>query len=215
MNRFLDAATGYPTAILSVLLLVVVGYWVLAMMGWVDFDSGDVDIELQSQADVDAGELSTLAGYVMALGLNGVPFSVAVSLLVLLSWTVSCMAGEWLMPWVPTLPLQLLVGTGVLLASVGLGIVLTAQLIKPMRGLFVTHQAVGNASLVGQACKILSQSVDDRMGYAEVSQRGAGLQIRVWADAPNTLRKGVVAHILEYDEVRNRYLVQQAPPEDR
>ena len=215
MNRFLDAATGYPTAILSVLLLVVVGYWVLAMMGWVDFDSGDVDIELQSQADVDAGELSTLAGYVMALGLNGVPFSVAVSLLVLLSWTVSCMAGEWLMPWVPTLPLQLLVGTGVLLASVGLGIVLTAQLIKPMRGLFVTHQAVGNASLVGQACKILSQSVDDRMGYAEVSQRGAGLQIRVWADAPNTLRKGVVAHILEYDEVRNRYLVQQVPPEDR
>jgi hypothetical protein len=211
MDRFMDAAISYPTAILSVLLLVVVGYWLLAMMGWIDFDSGDIDIELHSQADMDAGELSTLAGYVVALGLNGVPFSVAASLLVLLSWTASCLAGEWLMPWVPTLALQLLVGTVVLFASVALAIVVTAQLIKPLRGLFVTHQAVENASLVGQTCKILSQSVDARMGYAEVSQLGAGLQIRVWAEVPNTLRKGVIAHILEYDKAGNRYLVQQAP----
>ena len=210
MDRFIEAAVSYPTAILSVLLLVVMGYWLLAMMGWVDFDSGDVDSELQSHADADPGELSTLAGYVVALGLNGVPFSVAASILVLVSWTVSCMAGEWLMPWVPTLPLQMLVGTGVLLASVGLAIVVTAQIIKPMRGLFVTHQAVDNASLVGRTCRILSQSVDARVGYAEVAQRGASIQIRVWAEVPNLMAKGALAHILEYDEASNRYLVQQA-----
>ncbi len=214
MNRFLDAVISYPTAILSVLLLVVLGYWLLAMMGWVDFDSGDVDVELQSQADMDSGELSTLAGYVVALGLNGVPFSVAGSLLVLIAWTASAMAGEWLMPWVPTLPLQLLVGTGVLLASVGFAIVLTAQIIKPLRGLFVTHQAVANASLVGQTCKVLSQAVNDRVCYAEVAQRGASLQIRVWAEVPNSLCKGSVAHILEYDETGNRYLVQQPAVDD-
>lgn len=211
MERFISAATGYPTAILTVMLLVVVGYWLLAMLGWVDFDSSDIDLELESHADADAGELSTLAGYVMALGLNGVPFSIVVSLLVLVSWTISCMVGEWLLPWVPTVLLRTIVGTATLLASVGVAIVFTAQLIKPLRGLFVTHQAMGNASLVGQTCRIMSQTVNARQGYAEVAQRGASIQIRVWADEPNALTKGVVAHILEYDESGARYLVQQAP----
>lgn len=211
MDRFIDAAIGYPTAILTALLLVVLVYWLMALVGWVDFESSGIDMELELQADGDPGELSVLAGYVMALGLNGVPFSVVVSLLVLLSWTVSCMAGEWLMPWVPTLPLKLLAGTGVLLLSLALSLVLTARLIRPLRGLFVTHQAVANASFVGQTCTVMSQKVDQRSGYAEVAQRGANIQIRVWTPDAQGLTKGDTARILEYDDATNRYLIEPEP----
>lgn len=209
MDRLIDAAIGYPTAIFTALLLVLLVYWLLALVGWVDFESSGVDIELQ--ADGDPGELSTLAGYVAALGLNGVPFSIVVSLLVLVAWTVSCMAGQWLMPWVPTTVLQVLAGTAVLLVSVAVAIVATAWLIRPLRGLFVTHQAVGNASFVGQACTILSQKVDQRSGYAEVAQRGANVQIRVWTPAANQLSKGDVVRILEYDAAANRYQIDPVP----
>jgi hypothetical protein len=209
MDRLIDAAIGYPTAIFTALLLVLLVYWLLALVGWVDFESSGVDIELQ--ADGDPGELSTLAGYVAALGLNGVPFSIVVSLLVLVAWTVSCMAGQWLMPWVPTTVLQLLAGTAVLLVSVAVAIVATAWLIRPLRGLFVTHQAVGNASFVGQACTILSQKVNQRFGYAEVAQRGANVQIRVWTPAANQLSKGDVVRILEYDVAANRYQIDPVP----
>lgn len=209
MDRLIEAATGYPTALLTGLLLVVLVYWLLALVGWVDFESSGIDVELQ--ADGDPGELSALAGYLVALGLNGVPFSVVVSLLVLVAWTLSCMAGQWLMPWVPTLVLQLLVGTGVLLVSVALSVLITARLIRPLRGLFVTHQAVANASFVGQPCTILSLKVDQRAGYAEVSQRGANIHIRVWTPDANRLTKGDVTRILEYDEAANRYLVDAQP----
>lgn len=209
MERLIEAATGYPTAVLSALLLVVLVYWLLALVGWVDFESSGIDVELQ--ADGDPGELSALAGYVVALGLNGVPFSVVVSLLVLVAWTVSCLAGEWLMPWVPTLVLQLLVGTGVLLVSVALAIFITARLIRPLRGLFVTHQAVGNASFIGQPCTILSLKVDQRSGYAQVAQRGANIQINVWTPDANRLTKGDVTRILDYDEASGRYLVDAQP----
>lgn len=214
MESFFNAAVGYPTAILTATLLLVVGYWLLALVGWVDFDSTDIDFELQSQADMDPGELSTLAGYVVALGLNGVPFSIVVSLLVLIAWTLSCLAGQWLLPWVPTIPLHFLAGTAVLIVSAGLAVVITAQLIRPLRGLFVTQMAIGNATLVGQTCRILSQVVNRRLGYAEVAQRGASLQIRVWADIPNELKKGAMADILEYDEAAGRYLVQIARDPD-
>ncbi len=214
MDSFITAATSYPTAIYTALLLVVLGYWLIALMGWVDFDSTDVDVELQSHGDADPAELSTLAGYLVALGLGGVPFSMVVSLLVLLSWVLSCLAGEWLLPLVPTAPLQWLAGTAVLLASLGAAIVATAQVVKPMRGLFVTHNAMGNASLVGQTCRILSQQVNARHGYAEVAQRGAGIQIRVWADEPNTLAKGSTAYLLAYDAAGQRYLVREVPEAD-
>jgi hypothetical protein len=211
MDRFIDAAISYPTAVFSALLLVVLVYWLLALVGWVDFESSGIDLELELQADGDPGELSTLAGYVMACGLNGVPFSIVGSLLVLLSWTLSCLAGEWvlfretsgLMHWVG--------GSIVLLLSLAAAIPITALLIRPMRGLFVTHEALANASLVGQTCVVLSQRVDERFGRAEVAQRGANIQIRVWAQAPHTLAKGDAAQILDYDSSAGRYLVRPQP----
>lgn len=211
MDRFIDAAIGYPTAILTALLLVVLVYWLLALVGWVDFESSGIDMALELQADGDPGEISTLAGYMVAMGLSGVPFSIAVSVLVLVAWTLSCLAGEWLMPMVPTLLLQIVVGTVVLLLSVALGILATALLVRPLRGLFVTHQAMGNASLVGQTCTVMSQRVDGRHGHAEVAQRGANLQIQVHAETPNTLTKGMPAYILEYDAAANRYLIRGEP----
>lgn len=209
MGDFMGAVTGYPTAIYTVLLGVVVIYWVLAMLGMVDIEhSGlDVDVGVHTHADGDANDIGHLASFVVAFGLNGVPFSVAVSLLVLVSWTVCCLGGEWLLPLVPTLPLQLLAGTVLLVASAVIAIPVTAVAIRPLRGLFVSHTAVSNAALVGQSCRVVTGVVNEKDGRAEVARRGASLNIRVWATVPNSLKRGSQALILEYDEVAGRYLI--------
>ncbi|WP_454909021.1 ubiquinone biosynthesis protein [Variovorax gossypii] len=209
MGDFMGAVTGYPTAIYTVLLGVVVIYWLLAMLGMVDIEhSGlDVDVGVHTHADGDANDIGHLASFVVAFGLNGVPFSVAVSLLVLVSWTVCCLGGEWLLPLVPTLPLQLLAGTVLLVASAVIAIPVTAVAIRPLRGLFVSHTAVSNAALVGQSCRVVTGVVNEKDGRAEVARRGASLNIRVWATVPNSLKRGSQALILEYDEVAGRYLI--------
>ncbi|MFT3735971.1 MAG: hypothetical protein QM776_13245 [Rhodocyclaceae bacterium] len=209
MSSFLDVAFSYPTAILSALLLVVIFYWLLALVGLVDFESSDLDIDIDADAqlDGDAGDISVLASYVVAMGLNGVPFSIVVSLLVLIAWTVTALFSEWILPWVPTLLFKVLVGTVAMLAAFGVAIVITARIVKPMRKLFVTHNATSNASIVGQTCLVLTQTVDERFGRAEVSTNGASINIRVWATTPNTLSKGAVARILEYDPQASRYLI--------
>ena len=207
MGSFGDAAFGYPTAIYTALLAVVLGYWLLALVGLVDFEHSGFDVDLDVQADGDAGEISTLATYVVAMGLNGVPFSVVVSLIVLVGWTLSCLAAMWVLPLVPTTLMNVVAGTAVLLTSLAVSIIVTARLIRPMRGLFVTHAAMSNASLVGQSCTVLTQSVDEKVGRAEVRQRGAGINIRVWARSPNTLSKGSTARIADYDAGSGRYLI--------
>lgn len=211
MGHFVDATFSYPTAIWTALLGIVLVYWVLAMIGLVDFEHSHFDLDIQTHVDGQVegamDHLSTLASYIVAFGLNGVPISVAVSLIVLYSWVLSCLAGMWLLPLVPTALLGIVAGTAVLLASAALSLPLTARTIRPLRKLFVTHAALSNAALVGQLCRVITGRVDQKVGRAEVAQRGASINIRVWADGPNTLTKGSAARIVEYDASRQRYLI--------
>ncbi len=221
MSSLFAALTSFPAVVYTVLLGVVLVYWLLAIIGLVDFEAGaDVDIgaDAADAGDIgDAGDggpegLSGLAAWLVAFGLNGVPFSIVVSLLALVGWFLTGMASLTLLPLVPD-ALRWAAGAGVLLAAAALSIVIAAQLVRPMRGLFVTHRAISNAALVGQVCKVLTGVVDERQGRAEVAQRGAGINIRVWAPAPNSLRRGDAALITEYDSARQRYRIDALPPD--
>jgi len=207
MGNFSAAVFSYPTAVYTALLGIVLVYWVLAMIGLVDFEHSGLDLDIEAQADADPSELGTLASYLVAFGLSGVPFSVAVSLVVLYGWVASCLAGMWLQPLVPSGVLGWLAGTAVFGAASALAIVLSARTIRPLRKLFVTHAAISNAALVGQLCRVVTGSVDQRVGRAEVAQRGASINIRVWAREPNALTKGSSARIVDYDAERARYLI--------
>jgi hypothetical protein len=207
MTEFTTAALSFPTAVYTALLGVVLVYWLLAIVGLVDFEHSGFDVDVHPQADADPAELGTVASYVVAFGLDGVPFSVAVSLIVLYGWVASCLAGMWLQPLVPAGLLGWLAGTAVFGAASALAIVLSARTIRPLRKLFVTHAALSNAALVGQLCRVVTGSVDRRVGRAEVAQRGASINIRVWANEPNALTRGSAARIVDYDAERARYLI--------
>lgn len=208
----LTAATAFPTAIYTVLLGVVLVYWLLAIIGMVDFESSGIDLDIETHADASVDDMGTIASYVVAFGLHGVPFSIVVSLLVLVGWTLTFLAGVTLLAWVPTDILKWLVGLVVLVVAFALSIVITARLVRPLRGLFVHHTAQSNASLVGQTCRVLTGTVDERQGRAEVAQRGASINIRVWSPSPNSLKRGDSALITEYDAGTHRYLVMPLPP---
>ncbi|GAA5786699.1 hypothetical protein GCM10007860_23080 [Chitiniphilus shinanonensis] len=190
MGSFLDTITCFPTAIWTVLLGVVLVYWLAAMLGLVDIDAVDLDGEV--------GDFADLSGKLMALGLGGVPFSIVVSLIALVGWVVSGLAGQYLLAWLPDL-LRYIAGVAVLLASAAVALPVTAMALRPMRGLFVTHNAISNPALVGSACRVLTLEVTERFGRAEVATGGAGINIRVRAATPNPLTKGSQAVIIDYD----------------
>jgi hypothetical protein len=54
---------------------------------------------------------------------------------------------------------------------------------------------------------VVTGQVNQRVGRAEVAQRGASINIRVWAKEPNALTKGSSARIVDYDAERSRYLI--------
>lgn len=196
--------SSFPSAVPTVVLAVLLIYWLFSILGLVD---------LGDSLELEAGDhdLHSLAGYLVALGLGGVPISIALTVLVFFTWLFTALAHQYVLAWVPTLPLQLLAGAGVLLLAAGLAIPLSARAIRPLRGLFVKHQARSNRSLVGLHCRIVTGSVDEKFGRAEVNDSGVSINIRVWARAPNALTRNSIAVILDYDEARQQYEVQAAP----
>ncbi|WP_148714816.1 ubiquinone biosynthesis protein [Chitinolyticbacter meiyuanensis] len=198
MSSFLDTISRFPTAIWTVLLGVVLLYWIAAMVGFVDIDALDVDGE--------AGDFGDLSGKLMALGLGGVPFSIVISLITLTGWLVSCLADQYLVGWLPGW-LHYLAGAALLLLSFAVALPVTAAVLRPMRGLFVSHNAIRNPALVGSACKVLTLKVTERFGQAEVAGAGASINLRVRASTPNTLTRGTRAVIVDYDAASGSYTI--------
>jgi len=222
---FFEVILSYPTVVYTVLLGVGLVYWMFAIIGLVDFDSGgpDLDADLEPEADIHHLEaeipgsstgdspttVSTLASYLVALGLSGVPFSVVISLLALFSWVISSIATLWVLGFVPTAPLRFIVASLILIGAFTFAIPVVAICVRPMRRLFVKHSAISNASLVGQECIVLTGGVDEKFGRAEVMARGASYHIHVVADTPNNLKRGDTAFIVEYDEGAEIYRIAE------
>jgi hypothetical protein len=201
--RTWQVLTSFPTAIPTVLLIILLVYWGLSLAGV--FDLGDnIDV------DADHADLETLASWLVALGLGGVPFSIVATLLVFFTWLPTALLHEYVLGWLPAGVLQWVGGAVILLAAAALSVWLSARVVKPLRALFVKHHAPENRSLVGRTCRIVTLSVDEKFGRAEVETGGASLNIRVWASSPNSLGKDALAVIVAYDEALQQYEVQAA-----
>ena len=150
MGEFVASSLAFPTVLFSFLLLVVVGYWLLVVVGATAFD------------DTPDG----LDGTFAALGLHGVPVAVAVSLLVVLGWFAS-LAGAVLLD---RAGLSAVAVDVVLLAAALVAAWLgTRLLVAPLRPLFRTDPAVSRNDFVGRLCVIRTGRVDTDFGQAEVT----------------------------------------------
>ena len=224
MPSFWEVIASWPAIVYSVLLLVVLAYWILAVVGVFDFHHHGPEFDFHHGGDLHAGihidhdldhkpdEISELASFLMAMGLDGVPFSIVVSLLILIPWMLVCLAAQWLIPAIPFASLRGLTGVAAIVVAQMIAIPITARAIRPLRGLFVRHSALHNRALVGQRCKVLTLTVDDRFGRAEATVGNTAYNLSVRATTPNQLTRGHEAMIIEYDEDTGSYLIAPSFP---
>lgn len=220
MQEFLNIITSFPTIVLTMLMALVLLFWISAILGAIDIDffdfdvdaDIDVDIDVDADADVDGeGTASGIVGLLASLGLSGVPLSVSMSLWVLFAW-VACFFGVSLIlqhiawAWYFYYPLA----AGLLLGSIVLTVPIAALGVRPLRGLFISHQAQSSHSLVGEFCRIDSLEVTENFGYARIDRQGEDFRINVWSQVPNELIKGTQALVIGYDKVVDRYQVTTA-----
>lgn len=214
MDVFLYNVSSFPVVVYTFLLMIVVFYWVLALIGAVDIELFDADIDVEVgfelDTDLDGHSLSGITGFMLKWGLTGIPVTVVISLLIVISWMICYFMVSVLYPFIPWQALKPLIGIVVLVVSFLLAIPVTAWMIKPFKGIFVTHSAVKKASLIGKECMVKTGSVSSTFGQAELEDGGAGMILDVRADSALELKKGDLVVLAAYDEADGSYTVVRA-----
>ncbi len=235
MNELLLTAFGFPTVVFTVLLGVVLAYWVLVFLGALSVNllgAGDVgldghdvgldghDLGLDGHGEVgevgdvgdagghDVGDGTSLLG---ALKLRSAPATLVLSLITTFSWLFSVLLSGAVHGYVPSLE-GLLTKLAVLIAAPLLSLPLVALTIRPLAPLFIVHQAKAHKELVGQIVTIRSGSVSKRFGEATFDDGAAGFIVQVRSDGDEGLGRGDQALLIAWDEAHDTFTA--APMKD-
>lgn len=172
-------------------------YWLTAIIGLVDFEGLDVDLDLDSG---DGGA----SGLALFFRLGEVPLPVVISLVALNFWGVAM-----LLYYLPIEPGGLMNGV-LLIPALALAIGITGLELIPLRHLFKSTAIPNDLAhkVMDKRCELLSDVKDGRLGQGRIRQRGAGVVVNVKAEfAEESFHKGEVAFIFRKDPEKDLYYI--------
>ena len=195
MDMFLTNITSYPTVIFTVFAGFTFLYLILASIGLAGLE--DVDFEFEA-----------LGGLMTTLGLRGVPLSIVLGLLALFAWMTCYLIVHFLFLGTPGSWTNYAVGTVAIPVSVAISLLVTAQVVRPLRPLFRALNAEAPEKvLLGQVAVVRSGRVDERFGEAETVIDGASLIVRIRASADKGFKRGDRVVLIEHNREKNQYQV--------
>ncbi|MEJ6475142.1 OB-fold-containig protein [Pseudoalteromonas piscicida] len=201
--EFLNTAFTFPTVIFSTLLIIVLLFWLIALLGLADLDmlEGDVDIEAESASSSSYWELA----------FGGVPLSISLSIIISLGWIISLYVQQFFAYLLGDGFFYYLTGTAFMIASLIAALPLTALLVRPLRRFFESQETTSKHALIGLECTIATSRVSHSFGQARVYIQGTEQLIEVRSDEDNTFTLGDSALLIEHDESTHSYTIVAKP----
>ncbi|MEV6276717.1 hypothetical protein [Nocardia sp. NPDC051832] len=203
MGEFVATTLSFPTALFTFALIVVFGYWLLVLAGYAQSDQFDHWNDAESDGITIRFE---------ALGLGGVPVTVALTGVIALAWFctlggATALAASGIGGYAEFF-LTVLTPAAALVAAVA-G---TRVLVLPLRRLFRTAAAPSHTDFVGRICVIRTGRVDSEFGQAElVSADGSSAIIQVRQSTEHAvttpLTQGNSAVVYDYDQATETFWV--------
>lgn len=184
-----------PTAI----LILVQCYWLISIVGLLDLEFLDFDVDLEGAEGVNP--LSAIAVFIKS---GEIPFALVFSLIVLNFWILAMLmfflpiqGGGWL--------------SGILLVpALLISVLITKMEILPIRKIFIERKDVDDIAhkVIAQICKMKSDLEFGKLGQAELRQEGASVVINVkilWDY--ESFKKDDYAHVFKKDEEKDMYYI--------
>jgi hypothetical protein len=193
----------------TVLLLLVLLYWVLAILAGLELDFFDFDLDVDGTGDVE----STLGlGFVALrfLNLGRVPLMIWLSVFALTYWLTSMLFDRLLDDPGRREDLWYALQFGV--RDLAISIAATKLFTQPLRDKFEPVEPNPPEDLIGKPCVITTVEATEEFGQAQVKAEGAPLLLHVRTEQA-ALAKGDTAVIVDFDSKQNVYLVRKADPE--
>ena len=202
MQEFIETCFSGPTLPATVLLLLVLVYWLFVMLGALDIDIFDIDLDVDSDVD------SVLSiGFIPLrfLNLGRVPLMVWLSFVALSMWMLSMVFDH-------PLPESLPLAVQAFARNLGISLLVAKFLTNPLRDKFDPVEPNRAEDLIGQTCVITTSEVTETTGRAEHKTAAAPLLLNVRA-TEKALAKGELVEIVDFNPETHIYFVRRANQE--
>ncbi len=210
MGRLIEVSLGFPSVIFTTLLLLAIGYWIIAVLsGTIDLEI-DADVDAGGDVGADVGDGGGAGGsffgtLVQSFDLHHMPITLVFSVIALAGWGIS--AGLTLLATTSGGSANLLVGIFIALGTLLASVFIAGRVGRLLRPFFVAALPVRRADLVGRICTIRTGRVDASFGQAEVRDRERAEHfIQVRCTIENDLTAGSQALIVDVDD-EGRFVV--------
>lgn len=196
-----------PTCLPATLLLgVVLLYWILGLLGIAGSDDGGADSHDDASSDGGENWVGEITGAMLRmLNAKGIPFMVVISILVIFLW--GCMVwGFMILP--KSLPLfSLWLSLGSLVAA----LILTSIVAMPLKPLYekIRFDDEPHIPVIGRVGKVRSNSISTTFGQVEIPDASGPMFInaRLSEDHPD-LEKGSEVIVISLDKEKLVYTVR-------
>lgn len=199
MTELLHAALNWPTLPATVLVAICVLYWLFVIIGVLDFDLLDFDLDFEVGGNgpsiLDFGFIG-----LKFLNLGEVPVMVWMSIFSLSMWMLSINfdSGVEIQSAMDYLPL--------FLRNLGISLVVTKLITQPFKGYFQFTPPNQIETLLGKSCYVTSSSVTEKFGQAELETEGAPLKLHIRSE-DETIQKGDLVRLTDYNQETQAFYV--------
>lgn len=199
MSEFLQSCFEWPTLPASVLMVICMLYWLSVILGLMDLDVLDFDLDFdlssESPSFLDFGFLG-----LKFLNLGDVPVMLWMSAFSLSMWLLSVnfdikIEVHSMLDYLP-----------IAARNIGISLVITKLLTQPLRGMFKYKPPNEVGTLLGKTCRVTSSSVSDRFGQAELEAEGAPLKLHIRSE-DKTIQKGDLVQLTDYNTEQQVFYV--------
>lgn len=200
MRELIENAFTGVNIIPTVLLIIVLFYWLIVIIGIIDLDLFDFDIDLDA-----ADNLEGFQGILVFFNVAQVPFMVVLSILILSFWVISM--------WIYLLPIKPggIVNGLLFIPAIILSLVVTKSVTNGIKGLFKSVNVEENKEedvINGQLLTLLCDVKYGRLGQGEIKRDGASILINVKAEfEEDSFKKYEEAYVTKKDDEKNIYYI--------
>lgn len=206
MANLFSASIALVNLPFTVLLVLIIFYWVGVILGAVDIELFDIDLSPDMESDLEIGQTGGfLYSFFHLLNIGDVPVMVVFSVAILCAWCFSMLSNYYL-----NNGMSLLIGAALLVPNLLVSLLAAAMVTRPLKKIFATFDTNdSHQKIVGRVGTVVSGAVNTDYGQIEIQTAGAPLRVNVRTTGDMVLKKGDAAIVYDEDSDNNIYLVEK------
>lgn len=188
----------------TILLGIVVLYWILVAVGAFGLDFGaDGDIDADVGADAAHSDVGWFSHFLNFINVGEVPITIVLSFLTLSAWFLSIVVNYY---WTGG---SMVLGLVALLPIFIVSAIVTRYLTLPFRPLIrvMSREPEAQQPIVGRTCLITTSEVTRQFGQAQIDTKGAPILINVRTLEDQPLPRGSTGLVVRKDDAKDLFYV--------